>query len=121
MTTALPAGAGEFTNPEPVKIVGYQGHAMEPFISRDGRYLLFNNLNQPSENTDLHWAEGIAPRTFLYRGKIDGTNTGALEGVPTMDRDGTLYFVSTRSYEKTLSTIYRAKFAAGRARDIALV
>ena len=37
MTTALPAGAGEFTNPEPVKIVGYHGHAMEPFISRDGR------------------------------------------------------------------------------------
>jgi hypothetical protein len=121
LTTALPAGAGDFINPEPVKIVGYQGHAMEPFISRDGRYLLFNNLNQPSENTDLHWAESIAQRTFLYRGKIDGTNTGALEGVPTMDRDGTLYFVSTRSYEKTLATIYRAKFAAGRARDVALV
>ena len=119
--TALPAGAGDFADPQPVRIIGYQGHAMEPFISRDGRYLLFNNLNQPSENTDLHWAEGIAPRTFLYGGKIEGANTGALEGVPTMDRDGTLYFVSTRSYEKTLSTIYRAKFTAGRVRDVELV
>jgi hypothetical protein len=119
---ALPAGAaGDFGNPQPVAIVGYQGHAMEPFISSDGHYLLFNNLNQPSENTDLHWAERITPLSFRYGGKIEGANTAALEGVPTMDRSGTLYFVSTRSYEKTLSTIYRAKFAAGRARDVALV
>jgi hypothetical protein len=118
----VPANAaGEFANPEPVAIVGYRGHAMEPFISRDGRYLLFNNLNQPSENTDLHWAERTTPLSFRYGGKIEGVNTGALEGVPTLDRNGMLYFVSTRSYEKTLSTIYRAKFEAGRATAVELV
>jgi hypothetical protein len=118
----LPAhAAGDFANPEPVAIVGYRGHAMEPFISRDGRYLLFNNLNQPSENTDLHWAERTTPLLFRYGGKIEGVNTGALEGVPTLDRNGMLYFVSTRSYEKTLSTIYRAKFEAGRATAVELV
>lgn len=69
---ALPARAGEFSNPEPVEIVNYRGHAMEPFISRDGRYLLFNNLNDPSENTDLHWAEWITATSFRYGGKIDG-------------------------------------------------
>jgi len=118
---ALPARAGDFGDPKPVRIVGYQGHAMEPFISRDGKYLLFNNLNEPSENTDLHWAQALTPLTFLYFGKIAGANTAALEGVPTLDRNGTLYFVSTRSYEKTISTIYRAKFADGRASDVELV
>ena len=119
--TAFPARAAEFGNPEPVEIVGYRGHAMEPFISRDGRYLLFNNLNDPSENTDLNWAERITATSFRYGGKIDGVNTKALEGVPTLDRNGMLYFVSPRSYPETLSTIYRAKFEAGRAADVQLV
>jgi hypothetical protein len=112
---------GEFANPQPVAIAGYQGHAMEPFISRDGRYLLFNNLNDPSENTDLHWAERITATSFRYGGKIEGVNTAALEGVPTLDRNGTLYFVSPRSYKETLSTIYRAKFDRGRASGVELV
>jgi WD40 repeat protein len=120
--TAVPAMAGgEFANPQAVAIVGYQGHAMEPFISRDGRYLLFNNLNDPSENTDLHWAERVTATSFRYGGKIEGVNTGALEGVPTLDRNGTLYFVSTRSYKETLSTIYRAKFDRGRTSGVELV
>jgi hypothetical protein len=48
------AAAEEFSGPRAVEIVGYRDHAMEPFVSRDGRYLLFNNRNDPSENTDLH-------------------------------------------------------------------
>jgi hypothetical protein len=120
--TATAAMAGdEFTDPQPVAIVSYQGHAMEPFISRDGRYLLFNNLNDPRENTDLHWAERTSVLSFRYGGKIEGANTEALEGVPTLDRHGALYFVSTRSYKETLSTIYRARFQAGRATGVELV
>ncbi len=111
--TAHSGAQGEFSQPRPVAITGYQGHAMEPFITRDGRYLLFNNLNDPSENTDLHWAERVSDEEFRYRGKITGTNTKALEGVPTVDRSGNLYFVSTRSYEQTLSTIYRGRFDKG--------
>jgi hypothetical protein len=121
LIAAYPVRADEFSNPEPVEIVGYTGHAMEPFISRDGRYLLFNNLNDPRENTDLHWAERITATSFRYGGKVEGANTKALEGVPTLDRNGMLYFVSTRSYGDTLSTIYRAKFQAGRASDVQLV
>jgi hypothetical protein len=121
LIAAFPARAAEFSNPEPVEIVGYTGHAMEPFISHDGRYLLFNNLNDPRENTDLHWAERITATSFRYGGKVEGANTKALEGVPTLDRNGMLYFVSTRSYGETLSTIYRAKFQAGRASDVQLV
>jgi Tol biopolymer transport system component len=110
-----------FANPQPVTLIGYSGHAMEPFISRDGRMLLFNNSNDPNENTELHWAERVTDVSFRYRGKIDGANSPALDGVPSLDQDGLLYFVTTRSYEATLSTIYRVRFRKGVATDPELV
>jgi hypothetical protein len=110
-----------FANPERVTINGYTGDAMEPFISRDGRYLLFNNLNDPSVNTNLHFAERVDDLTFTYRGEIDGVNTPVLDGVPTMDRSGVLYFVSTRSYNDTFSTVYRGNFVDGKVTGVALV
>ena len=39
--------------------------------------------------------------------EITGVNTAALEGVPSVDRSGNLFFISTRSYKETLSTLYR--------------
>jgi hypothetical protein len=60
---------------------------MEPSISRDGQYLFFNNSNDPSVNTNLHWAERIDDLTFQYRGEIAGVNTTSLEGVASMDRN----------------------------------
>jgi Tol biopolymer transport system component len=113
--------AGDFGDPKAVEVVGYQGHAMEPFISRDGRYLLFNNLNDPSENTDLHWAERLSDLSFRYRGRIEGVNTSALEAVPSLDNEGNLYFISPRSYKDTLSSVYRSKFNDGRATGVELV
>lgn len=104
-----------FHAPMDVAITGYAGEAMEPFLSRDGRYLLFNNRNEPPENTNLHWAERVDDLTFSYLGEIPGVNTEALEGVPSMDREGNLYFVSTRSYRQSLSTIYCAKVRNGVA------
>ena len=94
---------------------------MEPFLSRDGRHLFFNNLNDPSVNTDIHHAERVDDLNFRYRGPLQGVNTPALEGVPTMDRDGNFYFVSTRSYAETLSTVYRGRFAGGRVSGVELV
>ncbi|MGI9408225.1 MAG: hypothetical protein ACR2O4_17740, partial [Hyphomicrobiaceae bacterium] len=67
-----------------------------------------------------HWATQVSPVRFRYMGKIKGVNTQALEGVPTLDNSGTLYFVSPRHYKKTLSTIYRARFDAGRATNVEL-
>ena len=110
-----------FGNPERVAIRGYSDHAMEPFITRDGRYLFFNNSNDPSVNTNLHYAERINDLTFEYRGEVAGVNTQALEGVPTMDENGVLYFVSTRSYEETLSTIYQGRFSGGAVTDVKIV
>jgi hypothetical protein len=94
---------------------------MEPFLTRDGRVLLFNNRNDSSQNTNLHWSGRKDDLTFSYRGEISGVNTSALEAVPSVDRDGNLYFVSNRSYDQSLSTIYRAKFEKGAASALELV
>src|SRR5262245_1995324 len=102
-----------FGVPERVTIRGYGDHAMEPFITRDGHYLFFNNSNDPSVNTNLHYAERINDLTFEYKGEVAGVNTHALEGVATMDKNGAFYFVSTRSYKETLSTIYQGRFSGG--------
>jgi hypothetical protein len=110
-----------FQNPQRVIIEGYNDDAMEPFLSRNGKYLFFNNLNEPSVNTNLHWAERIDDLHFKYRGELKGVNTPALEGVPSMDRDGNFYFVSNRSYDQTASTLYRGKFADGVITGVELV
>jgi hypothetical protein len=110
-----------FHAPEDVTVRGYNGDVMEPFLTRDGMYLLFNNRNEAPENTNLHWAKWVDDLTFQYLGEIQGVNTPALEGVPSMDRDGNLYFVSTRSYEQSRSTIYRARFHDGVASSVELV
>ena len=111
----------DFQNPQRVTIDGYNDDAMEPFLTRDGKYLFFNNLNDPKVNTNLHWAERIDDLHFKYRGEILGVNTPALEGVASMDRQGNFYFVSNRSYDQTASTLYRAHFANGAVTDVELV
>lgn len=108
----------EFGQPTKVTVVGYIGNIMEPFISRDGNLLLFNNLNALPENTNLHWATKTNDSTFLYKGEITGANTPDLEGVPTMDNAGSLYFVSLRGYTTTLSSIYQGNFLNGNATNI---
>lgn len=110
-----------FEHPEPVTIRGYSGDAMDPFLTRDGQYLLFNDLNVPSVSTDLHYARRIDDVTFEYQGEIEGTNTPAHEASPTIDRNNVLYFVSTRSYGQTLSTIYRGHFSNGHVAGVQLV
>ena len=110
------AGAGgdfEFGNPARVTIRGYTGDAMEPFLTRDGRHLLFNNSNDPPSETDLHWAERIDDLTFQYRGKLEGANSEALDAVATVDTGGTMFFITLRSYAQTLTTIYRGRFERG--------
>ncbi len=110
-----------FGNPERVTIEGYAGDAMEPFVSRDGTHLLFNDLNAAPNDTKLHWAERLDDVTFRYRGLVAGVNTPAIEGTPSLDAGGSLYFVSTRSYGQTLSTVYRGSWSAGEVSNVALV
>ena len=122
------SGAATPALPEParadvreVAIAGYSGVAMEPFVSRDGRFLLFNNSNDPASNTDLLYARRGDDFHWVYAGPIAGANTAALEGTPTMDRNGHLFFVTVRSYAQTSCTIHSARFEAGTASDVQLV
>jgi len=120
---APPAGPEyrAFGSPQPVAIRGYDGDAMEPFVSKDGRYLLFNNRNDPRIDTNLHFARRVDERTFQYGGELKGANSPALEGVPSLDRAGNLFFISTRSYKETLSTLYRGRFEDGAVSGVTLV
>ena len=110
-----------FGAPQRVAIRGYGGDAMEPFITRDGRYLFFNNRNDPRVDTNLHYAERVDDATFSYRGELQGVNSPVLDAVPSMDSDGNLFFISTRSYFETLSTVYRGRFRAGAVTGVELV
>lgn len=107
--------------PTRVTITGYMDQIMEPFVTRDGHYLLFNNSNNPGTNTDIYFAERQDDFNWKYRGKVSGINTPALEGCATMDSSGRLYFVSTRSYPETLCTIYSGQFLNGVVSDVQIV
>jgi hypothetical protein len=119
--TPVAPGYDAFQHPERVTLQGYDGDAMEPFVTRDGRYLLFNDSNDPRANTNLHYAERVHDLLFDYRGEVRGANSSALDGVPSMDHDGNFYFVSTRRYQETLSTLYRGRWHQGRVLGVALL
>lgn len=105
-----------FIDPQPVTIEGYTGSAMEPFISPDGDYLMFNTSNVAPNIPALQLATRVNAQTFDYQGELPGegvNEAGVLSGTPTMDEYGNLYFISPRIYAETLSTIYTGHFSAG--------
>ena len=109
----------EFSKPEKVTINGYDSHAMEPFITRDGNYLFFNSLND-GRNTSLCYASRVDDATFTYIGTIDGVNGRPphLDAVPSMDSDGRFYYISKRSYGCDYSTVFSGNFLNGRVLDV---
>ncbi|HEY3052277.1 MAG TPA: hypothetical protein VGK04_02695 [Thermoanaerobaculia bacterium] len=119
LVAAVASGDREFANPARVTIAGYSGEAMEPFLTRDGSILIFNNSNAVPTETDLHWAERVDDLTFAYRGKVEGANSSSLDAVATVDSSGNVYFVTTRSYDDTLMSIYRGRFHHGVVSDVA--
>jgi hypothetical protein len=110
-----------FANPTAVAITGYSGDAMEPFISKDGKYLFFNNRNDPSVNTDLFYAARVDDATFTFLGPVAGANSSQLDAVASLDTLETLYFVSTRSYSTSLSTVYSGAFTAAGVGAVGIV
>ena len=112
-----------FGPPQRVKIVGFDESlgAMEPFLGRDGRTLLFNSQHRGKTPPDLYWAERIDDRTFRFRGAIGNANSEAVDGAPSMDRNGRLYFISPRDYGRLLATIHTAQFDGGAVSGLRLV
>lgn len=121
---SAPGGAREaatslrYADPQPVVIAGYDGDAMEPFLSRDGRYLFFNDLNAPWVDTNLRFAERIDATHFRYLGELPGANSTKLDGVATMDRAGHVYFVSLRDYDRTRISLFGGTFADGKVSGV---
>ena len=114
---------GVFTNPERVTINNYNQDAMEPFISLDGNYLFFNNSNNPppGTSTKLYYATRIDDVTFEFAGEIASVNATGLNAVASMDSNNKFYFISTRSYMQTFSTVYWGDFLAGTVSNVDLV
>ena len=93
-----------FGTPEVVGIEGYAGDVMEPFISRDGRYLFFNDMG---DNKDIFYASyDHASDTFTYEDVLAMVNTPAVEGVPTLDDNDRFYYISTYNYPPANASIF---------------
>jgi hypothetical protein len=108
----------EFKDPKKVEIVGYDGDAMEPSISRDGKYLFFNNLNDPHVDTNIYYARKIGNVKFEFIGEVKGVNSKELDGVPSLDKHNKFYFVSGRDYKNTFSTLYCGDFRDGEVKNV---
>jgi hypothetical protein len=107
--------SNEFSNEQIVNIIGYDDDAMESHISRDGKYLFFNNQDGPT-NKDLYYATKINDTTFNFKGEVLGVNTDAVEGTPSLVTGNKLYFVSTRDFEQ--GTIYSGIFKEGKIENL---
>lgn len=103
-----------------VTINGLSFDAMEPFISPDGSYLFFNNLND-GLNTKLFYAAKTNDSTFTFVGELTGANQTTpphLDAVADMDSENNFYWTSTRSYPLELDNLFRGNFDAGVVTNI---
>jgi len=103
-----------------VTINGLSFDAMEPFLSPNGNYLFFNNLND-GENTKLYYATKVNDSTFNYVGELIGPNQTAtphLDAVADMDANGNFYWTSTRNYPAELNNLFRGTFSDGKVSDV---
>ena len=82
-----------------------------------------STIRTRAQTTNLYYATRIDDVTFQFQGEIAGANSAGLTltAVPSMDINNIFYFVSTRSYAQTLSTIYSGTFSSGSLSNVALV
>jgi hypothetical protein len=110
-----------FKNPIEITITGYNGSAMEPFISYDGKYLFFNNPTEENQSGDIHYAEFSNNEIFVYKGLVQGVNTNKFEGAPSMDASGNFYYTSLNTYPQNFLSIYRGKFNNGSVTNVTAI
>lgn len=106
-----------------VTINGLSFDAMEPFISADGNYLFFNNLND-GVDTKLFYANKVNDSTFTLVGELNGTNQITpphLDAVADLDSEGNFYWTSTRNYPTDLDNLFHGTFNIGNVTDISRV
>ena len=103
-----------------VDILGYDSDAMEPFISKDDRYLFFNSY-KGAHNKDIFYAEKMNDTTFVFKGEVLGVNSDYVDANPTMDAQNRFYFISTRRLDSGNKTIFGGVFDSGRVRDLQVI
>jgi len=106
----------EFIDEQEVIIQGYDGDAMEPYISRDGQFLFFNN---DGSDKDLFYASKEGSN-FKFERELTEINSHAVEGVPSMSANNDFYFVSTEHYNPgagIYSTLYKGRFEDGQIKE----
>lgn len=103
----------EWEKEEHIDIEGYSADAMEVGISPDGKYLLFNDRGEP--NKDMHWATRNNDRSYKYQGIVQNTLSDKVDGTPSFDAKGNLYFTTLKAYPKDQRSIYKASFKDGIA------
>ncbi|NBP70162.1 MAG: hypothetical protein EBR30_16550 [Cytophagia bacterium] len=109
-----------FGKEKSVRINGLSFDAMEPFISPDGNYLFFNNLND-GINTRLYYATRINDSVFNFVGELSGVNQTTpphLDAVADMDANGQFYWTSTRNYSSDLDNLFTGTFSNGTVTNI---
>ncbi len=115
-----PISYPSFGNEIDVSINGLTFDAMEPFISPDGNYLFFNNIND-GVDTKLFYATKINDSTFTSVVELTGTTQTAeyhLDAVADMDSNGNFYWTSTRDYPEELDNLFYGIFNSGNVSDI---
>lgn len=118
--TSQPIAYPSFGSELDVNIIGLSFDAMEPFISSDGNYLFFNNLND-GINTKLYYATKVNDLTFNYIGELNGTNQITpphLDAVADMDSNSNFYWTSTRNYPTELDNLFHGTFNSGNVTNI---
>ena len=105
---------------KPVTIIGLTTDAMEPFLSPDGNYLFYNNLND-GINTRLYYASIINDSTFNFVGELNGTNEPTpphLDAVAGLDTSNSFYWVSLRDYPLEFDNLFHGTFNSGNVTSI---
>jgi len=105
----------EWINIQRVHLYDYTndfGKAMEPFISRDGKYLFWNSINR-GNNTSLHYGILVNTTAVKYIGPLGGQANGPiphLDAVASMDKNNIFYWVSTRNYPQVIENLQTGTF-----------
>ena len=110
----------KFSDEKKVIITGYKSDAMEPFISKDEKYLFFNNETGDSSK-NIYYAEKINDTLFDFKGEVKGVNTVSVDGNPTMDASYNFYFISTRNLDIENKTLFGGKFENGTVTNLKVI
>jgi len=115
----LPSGSykinQEWGPPSHVALNGYtynNSQAMEPFLSRDGKWLFWNSRNE-GNNVSLHYGLFINPNQVRYVNQVGGQANNPiphLDAVPAMDIKNNFYWVSTRDYPQNPQNLQHGVF-----------